>query len=275
MILSNRMSVRIADLYFDEQAPAGLRADIVRYNHFSRPFAGAAATLSRTMLLDLSQTPEEMLSKMKNHTRYKIRRAAEKDHLVYEYSNGKDGKSITRFADHYDRYAAMKGLGKVSRPRYEILAAENALDLAFLCDSSGEILVASSYVVTPARVRGLHLAAAFRGTSDGSRRSLIGRGNRYLRWRDILRFREAGVTVLDFGGWYMGSGDAVRTNEFKAEFCGEVVDQFSRQEAITWKGRLALVAMDWRQLLARKRMEASAASVNERDRDERPISAEV
>jgi hypothetical protein len=275
MILSNRMSVRIADLYFDEPAPAGLRADIVRYNQFSRPFAGAAATSSPTMLLDLSQTPEEMLSKMKNHTRYKIRRAADKDNLSYEYSNGKDGKSITRFADHYDRYAALKGLGEVSRPRYEILAAQNALDLSFLCDGSGDILVASSYFVTPAQVRGLHLAAAFRGTSDGSRRSLIGRANRYLRWRDILRFREAGVKVLDFGGWYTGSGDAVRTNEFKAEFCGEVVERFSCQRAITWKGRLALVAMDWRQLLASKPAEASAISGDERDNEERPVSAEV
>jgi hypothetical protein len=275
MILSNRMSVRIADLYFDEPAPAGLRADIVRCNQFSRPFDEAPSTCSSTMLLDLSQTPEELLSKIKNHTRYKIRRAAEKDNLSYVYSNGTDGKSIARFADYYDRHAAMKGLGKVSRRRYEILAEQGALDLTFLCDGSGDILVGSSYLVTPTRVRGMHLAVAFRATTDSARRAMIGRANRYLRWLDILRFREAGVKVFDFGGWYTGSGDAVRTNAYKAEFCGNVVEQFSCQKALTWKGRLALVAMEWRQLLARKQMEASGASVDERDNEERPISAEV
>jgi hypothetical protein len=275
MILSNRLKVRIADLYFDESAPDGMHADIVRFNQFSRPAANVNSTPTSTMLLDLSQTPEEMLSKMKSHTRYKIRRASEKDKLVYEYSNGKDGSSIGRFSDHYDHYAAMKGLPRVSRQRYAILAEQDALDLSFMCDESGGILVASSCFVTPARVRGLHLAGAFRGTSDPSRRSLIGRANRYLRWRDILRFREKGIKIFDFGGWYRGTGDALRTNEFKAEFCGEVVEQFYWQRAMTLKGRLALAGMDWRQVLARRSVEAAPDSAAERENDERSVSAAV
>jgi hypothetical protein len=243
MILSTRLSVKILDLFFDEPLPAGVQADIVRYVQFSRPVPGMKNASIWTMLLDTTQQPSEMLSKMKNHTRYKLRRA-EKDEFEYEHFNGTDGDSIIRFGDHYDRYASMKGLSTLSRRRYRILADHGALDLSFMLDRCGEILVASSCLLTESRVRGLHLAAAFRGTSDPSRRSLIGRANRYLRWRDILRFRQAGIRTFDFGGWYRGQGDAVRTNAFKAEFCGDIVEEFMCVQALTLKGRIASLLFD-------------------------------
>jgi hypothetical protein len=251
MVRSARGCVRILDLYFDEQKPADVSADLIRYMHFSRSVLGATCTPSFTMLLDLSQTPSEMLSKMKNETRYKIRRASERDELSYEYSDGKQRDSILRFADHYDRYASLKRLPKVSRRRYVILAEQNALDLSFVGDAAGEILAASSCIRTSWRVRGLQLAAAFRGTSNPSRRALIGRANRYLRWRDILRFREAGIKTFDFGGWFAGTDDPdkLRVNDWKAEFCGEIVEEFVCEEAVTLKGRIASVAGELRKHL--------------------------
>ncbi len=261
MILSTRNTVRIADLYFDEPMPPGLKVDIVRHNQSSGPVAGAMCTPFSTMLIDLTQSPDEHLSKMKRHTRYKIRRAGEQDDLIYEWTNGDNARLMTEFADHFDRCAEFKQLPKASRRRLEILADAGALDLSFARDKSGDILAVSSYFVSPARVRGLYAAAAFRTTNDPTRRTLIGRANRYVFWQDMLRFRKAGVRLFDFGGYYTGDqdGEKLRVNGFKDEFAGEIVHEFNCERALTLKGKLAMWALNSREAWLWRRRSATAS----------------
>ncbi len=244
MITSARSSVRILDLYFDEPLPKCVDADLVRFNQFSRVPEAVPYMTVHTMLLDLSRTPDEIFSKFASHTRYKIRRA-EKDNITHTFCDGKDPRQLQKFADFYDRHAKLKHLGRVSRKRLAILAEQNALYLSFVADEAGVLLVANSFFRTPSRVRGLHLAVGFRECSDPSRRALIGRANRYARWRDILRFHKDGVKVLDFGGWYAGKTDQeqLRVNTFKEEFAGTVVRESSWQKGLTWKGRIVLALM--------------------------------
>jgi len=253
------MSVRIVDLYFDEPMLPPLEVDIIRYNQSSMPVADTTCTSFTTIAVDLSRSPDELRSKMKSHTRYKIRRAAEKDELFYEFSSDGNSDAVIRFADHFDRCAALKHLASASRQRLWILARNHALDVSFVCDKFGDILAASSYIVTPTRVRGLYAGASYRATTDQSRRTLIGRANRYLYWRDMLRFKEAGVRLFDFGGYYTGSGDEekLRVNGFKAEFVGEILHEFNCQKAITLKGKIALWAINQRaQSVVRRRLRA-------------------
>jgi lipid II:glycine glycyltransferase (peptidoglycan interpeptide bridge formation enzyme) len=248
MILSKRMSVTIADLYFDEALPSGIKLDIVRFNQWPRLVEGATCIPFSTIVLDLSLSTQELLSKMNRATRYQIRRASEKDRLVYEFSNSGHVDMATKFADHFDRCAGLKNLAKASRKRLFILARIGALDVSFVCDNRGEILAATSYIMTPGRARVLYTGAAFRATTDHTRRTVIGRANRYLYWRDILRFKEAGVRIFDFGGYYTGSEDQekLRVNSFKEGFGGQVLQEYNCRKAVTLKGKAALWAIQGR-----------------------------
>jgi lipid II:glycine glycyltransferase (peptidoglycan interpeptide bridge formation enzyme) len=261
MILSTRLSVRIADLYFDEPFPAGTGADVVRYNQFSKSVPGARCTPFSTIVIDLSRSPDELLAKMKSHTRYKIRRAGEKDELTYEFSSDGDQAAVIRLADHFDRCAGLKHLSKASRPRLRILARDNALAVSFVCDKAGEILAASSYILTQWRARGLYAGASYRQTNDPTRRTLIGRANRYLYWNDMLRLKQAGLRLFDFGGWYSGAEDQekLRVNGFKEEFGGEVVYGFNCEEARSLKGKVMLSALGLRARWEERRSSARAA----------------
>lgn len=242
MIVSTRMNVRMADLFFDEPRPRQMVVDLVRFHQAPVPIAGASCTPFPTIVIDLSCSQEELLSKMKNHTRYKIRRASEKDGFAYEFSDGKDAETITRFADHVDRCAALKCLPRVSRRWLGVLAGKRVLDLSFVLDNAGKILAASSYILTPVRVRGLYAGALYRETSDHARRTLIGRANRFLYWRDMLRFKQSGVRTFDFGGYYTGTEDEekLRVNEFKSEFGGKILLEFNCTRGLTLKGKFAL-----------------------------------
>jgi len=278
VILSTRSSVRIADLYFDEQPADGLKVDIVRFNQSPTRVTGAICTPFPTIVLDLLQSPEELLAKMKSHTRYKIRRAEEKDDLFYVYSDNGDPDIVREFSDHLDDCATLKNLPLVSRERLRVLAGNGALDVSFVRDNSGAILAASSFIVTPSRVRGLYAGASYRGTNDSSRRTMIGRANRYLYWRDILRFRDKKIRTFDFGGYYTGSQDEekVRVNGFKDEFGGSVVNEFNCEKPVTWKGKLALWFLHQRERrLWEKRAAAAARTMESRGQNESPVSSAI
>lgn len=275
MIFSTRMSVCIADLYFDEATPPTLEleVDIIRYNQWLTPVAGATCTPVSTIAVNLWRSTDELLSKMKDGARYKIRRAGAKDELSYEFWNDGNSEAIMRFADHFDRCAALKHIPGASLKRLWILARNGALDVSFVRDKFGELLAANSYIVTPSRVRILHTGASFRATTDQIRRALIGRANRYLYWRDMLRFREAGVRIFDFGGYYTGSQDEekLRVNDFKAQFAGDILHEFNCERAVTLKGEVAIWAIKQRGAwLAQRR---SRALQSQREREERHESS--
>jgi hypothetical protein len=274
MILSNRMSVRIADLYFDEAIPGNLKADILRLNQWPRPVAGAKCASVATIVVDLSVSEDELHSKLKSHTRWKIRRA-QKDGLTYEFSSDGDPKAARLFADHLDRCTDLKDLNRTSRARIAILSRQKLFDVSFVRDGAGEILCASSYLLTPSRTRGLWAGAIYRSTTDPTRRTIIGRANRLMYWRDMLRFKASGISAFDFGGYYLGSEDAekLRINAFKEEFGGRVIQEFNCERALSLKGRAALWAIHRRgEWAMRRRAHLEGAAVEER---ESPISASV
>jgi hypothetical protein len=248
MIISERFFVRIADLYFDEPKPDGERVDIFRHNQITQPLPGVICVPFPTLVLDLSKSPDELFASMKRDCREKINHARREEQaggLHYEYSSASEPEWIARFADHFDRCAAAKVLPPASRTRLAILANNRALDISFVLDSSGEILAASTCVLTPKRVRGLYAAASFRLTSAPTQRSFIGRANRYLFWRDILRFKEQGAALFDFGGYYTGTADVekLQVNRFKSGFGGEVRTEFNCEECVTLRGVVARWAM--------------------------------
>jgi lipid II:glycine glycyltransferase (peptidoglycan interpeptide bridge formation enzyme) len=267
MILSTRTTVRIADLYFKETAPPALRADIVRYNQSPVRIESARCTPFSTIVVDLSDPEDRILRNLKSHTRWKIRRA-QKDDLSYDFSNNGSTSAVEQFADHLDRCTDLKQLPRASRKRMAILAARRTFDVSFVRDGAGEILAASSYFVTPERVRGLWAGAAYRSTTDQTRRTLIGRANRMLYWRDMTRFKEAGVQIFDFGGYYTGSDDAekLRVNGFKLEFGGQVWHEFNCEMGVTIKGKLALWALRQRgEFEQRRRARASQPVIEEHE----------
>ena len=278
MIFSTRMSVCIADLYFDEATPPTLEVDIIRYNQWLTPVAGATCTPFSTIAVNLWRPTDELLSKMKVGTRYEIRRAGAKDELSYEFWSDGNSDAIMRFADHFDRCAALKHLPRASRQRLWVLARNGALDVSIVRDKFGETLAANGYIVTPSRVRLLYAGASFRATTDKVRRALIGRANRYLFWRDMLRFREAGVRIFDFGGYDTGSQDEerLRVNAFKAQFAGEVLHEFNCQRAVTLKGEVAMWAIKQRAAwLAQRRSRALQSQREREERDESSLPVSV
>ena len=99
----------------------------------------------------------------------------------------------------------------------------------------------------------MHSASFFR-LGDPGEAALVSRANRLHHWADIQRFREEGLAIYDFGGWYTGREDSekLRVNRFKESFGGQAVHEYSADRANTWKGVAALGARRLRQELVRR-----------------------
>jgi hypothetical protein len=56
-----------------------------------------------------------------------------------------------------------------------------------------------------------------------------------------LRYKEEGLKIFDFGGWYQGPDpDMLKINEFKRGFGGQVLHEFECEQTLTLKGKVVL-----------------------------------
>jgi hypothetical protein len=238
MLYYKRGFLRVVEFWFDEtnQCPS---ADIIRHFQKTSPSEGCSCVPFHTLVTDLRQEPDTILAKIKKDTRYEIRRAAEKDRLSYCARDSVDAETLAHFLDFHSRFAAAKGLRPANRIRLQLLAEIGALYLSEALGADGSSLVWHAYCRFQDRARLLYSASHLHAAGD---KSLIGRANRYLHWRDFLALQALGIKLYDFGGWYEGTQDAkkIRINQFKAEFGGELVVNFNILQGATWKGKLGL-----------------------------------
>jgi hypothetical protein len=244
MILVKRRLVRIGEIWFDEDAQLGSHGpvDIIMYRQLSSPGQGGKWQQFHSLIIDLTQDIGTIFAKIKQDCRYKIRRASERDGLMYQHWDVISPCVITKFADFFDQFATHKGLQTVSRGMLEDYSRAGVLDLSSVSKLDGEILTWHSHVLQNGRARLLHSASHFRQVADNSARALIGRANRYHHWLDLQRFKASKLMVYDFGGWYSGNSDVdkLRINQFKEDFGGNHVTQFNGVRGVSLKGRLYL-----------------------------------
>lgn len=242
MILSTGRFLTVANLYFDDETPANVSADIIRYIQRTNPVGGMSCEPFHTIWIDLNNDLNVLMGDIKKDTRYEIRRAAEKDGFVYTFWSNGEADALARFCDFYDQFASLKRRSTINRTYLRCLAGAGLLDISLVGQTRDAPLVWHAYYRGQNRVLLLYSASLHRACSDASRRHLVGRANRYHHWRDIVRFKAEGFRLYDFGGWYEGNTDEekLKINQFKKEFGGSVVRNFNCEQGVTLKGELAL-----------------------------------
>lgn len=240
MIYFRKHGIQIAQAWFNE--PLVERgSDVVFFVQRTEPIETIPFTEKYTLLLDLREGQEALLSSINADSRYLIRRARDKDGIICQKSVP-NKETLAEFHAFYKKFAAIKAIKIVTLPYLEAVADAGQLDLSQAVDpSTGQVIVWHAHLLCEGRARGL-CSASLRDTTDSKYRNLVGRANRLLHWSDFLRFKEMGLSAYDWGGWYPGEIDQAKLqiNQFKREFGGVVVKEWCGAAALTWKGKLAL-----------------------------------
>jgi len=241
MIVRQARFYRLAEVFFDDDS-APPPVDIIEHFQRSRPLPRAQCADFHTLHLDLTQDAERLFSAFSKTCQYGIRRAERDDLKEDAWTSARD-EQLDDFIEFYNRFAHAKAIPPAPAERLHTLASARLLDLTTVTRHD-DTLVWHAYLRTGNRARQLHSASRFREHTDTATRNLIGRANRYLHWHDILLYKEAGIPLFDFGGWYAGRVDEelLRINAFKEEFAGRVVREYHCAVPRSIRGRMVLFA---------------------------------
>jgi hypothetical protein len=242
MITFKSRFLRRAEVWFDnEPTCTGRPVDCIVYYLRSRPIPGAQCRSFYTLLVDLSQSQEQLRAQLNDDTAYKVRRARDRDKIICECCNSRDPAVLDRFEEVYNAFAAMKNLPPLNRARFENLAAADVLDISVAKDPQGNALVYHANYRDKRRATQLELPSLYRALPQSAARNFSGRANRYLTWSNILRYKAEGLKYFDFGGWHLGSDpEKLSINDFKKGFGGQVVREYQCEQILTLRGHLVL-----------------------------------
>lgn len=169
---------------------------------------------SKTIVVDLRQDMEAIMSGIKSNFRNEIRRA-EREGVFF--SNQRD---VKWFVGYYNDFAEKKGLSKISEhhvtkyPLFYITTAEK----------EDVVLTAHvSYVDKDLKTSYLLFSASPRldGVVDSK---LIGFSNKFLHYKDFEFFKGEGLNYYDFSGFSDDPNDKEKygIGQFKKSFGGDV-----------------------------------------------------
>jgi len=239
MIRINGRGAVYGELWYDEELPGNPGVDIVLHRQRTAPIADVQVTPFLSLVIDLSVKEDAIADGFGETCRYEIRRAETKDGLSLEFTADPETR-LDEFRAFFDAFARQKSLAPAD-PRWLIAACE-ARQLALASASrNGETLVWHAYVMSGTTARLQHSGSYFRN-KENDYRALVGRANRWLHWRTMLRFKEMGMERYDWGGLFEDESAPERAgiNNFKRSFGGRQERTYDCTLPVTFKGRIYL-----------------------------------
>lgn len=167
---------------------------------------------------------DEIMRRMKKNTRYEIQRAIKCDKLHTEAIINPSEDDLTEYVIYYDKFADLKRMYHINRPRVKALAEQGMYAITKCYDNGDNILAEHAYYLDKQEKKIMLATSAslFRESDNSEYRNLIGRANRMLHYKDILAFKEFGYEVYDYGGIGNDNNELRSIAAFKLGFGGDV-----------------------------------------------------
>lgn len=191
----------------------GFRGDIRRVPRWFKFKKGATA------LSDLTMPEDILLSRMKSNTRNEIRRA-EKEGCSCEIS-----EDVDSFIAFYNAFCASKGFPDYT-DREKLSRYPNVM-LTKAVSRNGEVLAMHANVIDESSECAFLLYSCSQRLDQGVDRKLIGWGNRFLHWKELLLLKKRGIKLYDWSGVDPDpNSETYSIGQFKLAFGGDLTDSY-------------------------------------------------
>lgn len=246
-ITYRKKMLSIAQIWFadEEASEAEGKADICFWHGMPEisKERNSLSTEFHTLLSDLRQEEETLLSLINKNVRYEIRRNC-KEGVACSVFSPKELKQeeavIRQFAETYETMYREKGRKVAFNwAQFKAYLEEEAIWLTAAYQDR-EPLVFHSYIVGDKQVRLLHSASDFRSSSVDA--NLVARANKRLHWEDMLLFRKKGIEIYDWGG-VSSLENPNGIDAFKCKFGGSPITYYNVYTGKTLPGKLVVSAM--------------------------------
>lgn len=249
-IYKSRFLIR-GEAWYDEAAN-GSRVDWIWHRQRSSPLATYRWKPFFTRLIDLRQTPNELMAAMEAKTVRKIVQAQDQDRLSCERYVVKDSTTMDEVERMWNEFATAQHTPLFERDWVDPMGKAGRLELSAARDSFGQVLAYHLVFLTPKRARQMFAISPYRAVPDVAWRNAVSRANCFVHWCNFLTFHAQGIAYFDFGGWYTGTTDMkyLGINRFKQSFGGRIIQEYDCEQPVTVKGWVLLTVAH---LLARAR----------------------
>ncbi len=220
IISKKHKGIPVIDCWYAEHALA--QDGVIRYEESLKPM-GARPEEFLTLVSDLREDEETILSHYTKNCRYEVRRAP-REGVVCSYRCGREitEQDTITFTDFFEQFWASKGVSYREKGKCRAMIRQYAAAGAFAITTASigdQILVYHTYIVGGKWVRLYQSASQFRAGGSVTT-NVIGFANRYLHYQDMLFFKGLGKERYDWGG--AGTGEDVESiTRFKESFGGE------------------------------------------------------
>lgn len=171
--------------------------------------------ISHTIELDLEQDKQTILANFSKANRQQIRKAEEEGVII------DTNEDIDAFVDFFNDFAIKKGTFQTSKNR--ILEKKEYLVLSF-AKFENNIIAAQSYLIDNESKIVRHYQTANKRFGNDINKNFVGQANKYLLVYNLLKFKEAGFKIFDFGGYAANTKDEslLGINNYKLKFGGQI-----------------------------------------------------
>ena len=202
-----------------------------------------------TLHIDLRSDADDLMAGFSRSNRYSVRRGIERDPIEFCVAEEPTADDILRFQRYYNGVMVPNGQPAANLPRLEAFASAGALRLSEAgAPGDNRKYCMHAHICDGVRARLFYSASNFRRTDDSKARAVYARANRALHWLEMMRFKEEGHSVYDFGGIALGEQDSAlaEINRFKQSFGGEIVVEYHAMIPNTMLGRAVVLARGYR-----------------------------
>src|SRR5699024_11152389 len=202
----------------------------------------------KTLCIDLTKPVEQLKKELNRTTRYQINKAG-RDQLSVQFITNASDSDIKTFANFYNNFAKLKGIGLCRNDKVKALRDHGHLIISYVYDQDRSRLCSHLYMVDGERATMLYSCSA-RFTAEDKPPIQIGRANRFLHWQDIQFFKENGYNTYDYYGLSTNehNKEQQNINAFKKGFGGNEVQLYQSFIPQTLKGiiMVLLLRIKWR-----------------------------
>ena len=259
MIRIKGLGALYGEAWFDEEPPGDPGVDILLYSQRPTPIPHGRSVPFLSLVSNLAETEDAILGRFNNECRQRIRRAA-KDDLHFQFSVDPT-VHLDEFWAFYESFAKQHSLESAGR-RWLASSCEARQLVLTVASQNDAALVWHAYVVS-GQTAGLEYSSSHFRNKGGTERALVARANRWLHWRDMLRFKQMGIERYDWGGLFQDESVAGRVgiNDFKKSFGGQPEWTYDCEVPVTIRGRVWVPLRDaWRELSRVRRVWSRASS---------------
>lgn len=198
----------------------------------------AIKEISHTIELDLEQDKQTIFSNFSKSYRQQIRKS-EEDGIVIEINN-----DIDTFVNFFNNFAEKKGTFSTSKER--IIEKKEYLVISF-AKHNDNIIAAHSYLVDKELKIVRHYQTSNKRFEDNLNKNFVGQANKYLLATNLIRFKEDGFKIFDFGGYAdkTTNDSLLGINNYKLKFGGKIVECNNYYSLPYWMVKRLGVLFGW------------------------------